>query len=299
MIGRLRLGGLAATAALLGAGGYAAAAPASAAASGPYVCSGTLSSPGVLAGKFGNVEVSGFCAVNGGPATVYGDLTVRAGGALVAAFALNDVTGHGTSNLIVDGSLHIDRGGAMVLGCLPTSFPCIDDPDPNNPTLSSHDRIGHDLTSYRPLGVVVHNTRIGGSVSETGGGGGFNCNPTGVFAAFGSPVYSDYEDMDIVGGLSVDHLTSCWLGVARVHLGGGLRIVNDRLNDPDAIEIIANNVGQNLVCRGDTMTWDSADLTENLFPREPEPNIVHGKRFGQCVLSSPLKPGGRRGPGPF
>ena len=47
------------------------------------------------------------------------------------------------------------------------------------------------------------------------------------------------------------------------------------------------------------MMWDSGDLTDDLFPRVPQPNTVDGKRSGQCVLSSPMSPGGPLGPGAF
>jgi hypothetical protein len=300
MIGRTRFGGLATAAVLLGGAGYAAAAPTPAlAAGGTHVCRGSAMAPGTLAGFFNNVEVKGFCAVNGGAALVHGNLTVDSGSALVAAFARNDVTGKGASNLIVLGNFNVNQGGAAFIGCLPTSFPCIDDPNPNHPTLASHDRIQGNLASDDPLGVIVHNTRIGGDVTEEGGGGGLTCNPSGIFAVFGSPVYSDYEDSTVVGGLRINHLTSCWLGVARVHSGGGMRFIDNQLADPDAIEIIANNIGGNLACSGNSMTWDNADAGESLFPRIPEPNTVHGSRSGQCVLSSPNTRHDHPGPGAF
>src|SRR5580692_4478085 len=66
------------------------------------VCKGTLASPGVLAGTFhGNVVVIGACAVNGGAAVIRGDLILTPGSVLNAMFALDDVTGKGTSSLTV------------------------------------------------------------------------------------------------------------------------------------------------------------------------------------------------------
>ena len=72
MIRGLRLGGVMAAGALLGSAGYISAAPLGAAASGPYICSGTPSAPGVLSGSHGDVNVSGVCFVNAGPAVVHG-----------------------------------------------------------------------------------------------------------------------------------------------------------------------------------------------------------------------------------
>jgi hypothetical protein len=97
----------------------------------------------------------------------------------------------------------------------------------------------------------------------------------------------------------VSGLSSCWLGVARVQVGGDLRMFANQLADPDAIEIIANQIRHSLACFANSQVWDSADLTEALYPRQPEPNTVGGRRFGQCVLASPETEGGPPGPGPF
>jgi hypothetical protein len=286
----------------LGAGGFVvlalAASPSLAAASAPS-CSGTVTSPGTLAGDYGNVAIEGVCFVNAGHATVHGTLTLRAGSALIAAFAHNDQTGTGTSGLTVLGNVRVRAGASLLLGCEAAHFACIDDPSQEHPTLSSSDRISGDLTEVDPLGVIVHTTAIGGSVNETGGGGGFTCDPSGVFAAFGSPVYSDYEDTTIGGSLQIRNLTSCWLGVARVHSGGNFGFTKNRLKDPDAIEIIDNHVGGDLACRDNSMVWDSAEAGAGLYPRQPEPNTVTGTRSGQCVLATPITDSGNSGPGPF
>ncbi len=296
-----RLCGVAAAGALLAGAGYAVTAPlpSLAAGGGTHVCSGSPSAPGVLAGSYGTVAVSGICFVNSGPAVVHGDLTVRPGGALLAAFALNDRTRSGSSHLTVTGDINVEKGGTMILGCFATSFACLDDPDQSNPTLNSHSHVEGDIVATDPLGVILHNVRVDGSVSQVGGGGGHNCNPSGIFAVFGSPVYSDYEDSGIGGSLSISRLTSCWLGVARVNVYGSLSFSDDHLADPDAIEILSNFVAHNLSCTGNSMVWDSGDQTDNLYPRVLERNHVAGERSGQCVLSSPVKPGGTPGPWKF
>ncbi len=206
-------------------------------------CSGTPGSPGVLAGTYtGNVTIQGACAVNAGPALVKGNLTVRPGSALVAGFGLNDALGSGSSSLTVKGNVLIQSGAAALIGCFPTSFPCIDDPNPASPTLSSPVRIAGNLVEQSPLGVVMHDGSVSGNVVETGGGGGLTCEPSGIFALFQSPVYSDYEDSTVRGNLEISGLTSCWLGIARVHVSGNMRLAGNQLADPDAIEIIANEI---------------------------------------------------------
>ena len=273
--------------------GIVAGLAAPAAAGGGATCSGTLDSPGTLAGTIcGNVTVMG-CAVDAGPAVVNGNLTIKPGSTLVAAFA-----GQG-SGLAVKGNLDVQNGAALILGCDPQSFACIDD-DQNNPTLSSAASVGGNLTASQALGVIVHNTKIGGNVEQHGGGGGFTCDTTpGVFALFQSPVFSTYEDSSIGGNLSITNVASCWLGTARVHIGGNASYVNNQLADPDAIEIVLNDIHGNLNCVGNTMVWDSGELSDALYPRVPQPNTVHGKRSGQCVLASPATEGGPSGPGSF
>jgi hypothetical protein len=291
---------------VLGAGGLAmgllVASPGLAAASTTHVCSGTDGSPGVLTGTYSAstaVDVEGWCAVDGGQAKVEGTLTLSANSVLLAAFAHNDITGDGTSGLSVLGNVVVEPGASLVLGCEASHFACIDDPSADDPTLSSSDSIGGSLIETNPLGVVVHLTTIGGAVTETGGGGGLSCDPSGAFAKFGSPVYSDYEDTTIGQGLKISNLTSCWLGVARVHVNGSATFRNDQLKDPDAIEIIDNHVSENLACYDNSMVWDSADIAEGLYPRQPEPNTVGGQRLGQCVLASPPTDSSPSGPGPF
>ena len=299
---------------LIGTVGLAAGAmslnPSSAAAAGRQTCSGTFTSPGVLAGTYSaSVIVEGFCVVNAGPATVNGDLIVGPGAALVAAFALNDQTGTGSSSLTVMGNLKVQTGGVLLMGCEPFFFTCLDDPDQNNPTLSSADSVGGNLTEAQPLGVVVHDSSIGRNVIETGGGGGVTCQPSGLFAAFGSPVYSDYEDSTVAGNVVVTGLNSCWLGLARDHINGNMIVNDNQLADPDAIEILSNQVSGNLNCHNNREpdgafhdnVWDSFDTFGQAapYPRTAAPNTVNGQRTGQCVLASPTSQGGPLGPGAF
>ncbi len=287
---------------MLGAGGLVVLAMAvspSLAAGSASVCSGSVTSPGTLAGDYSNVAIEGVCFVNGGPANVHGTLTLRAGSALIATFANNAAGGTGKSNLNVQGNVRVRAGAALLLGCEAAHSPCTDDPNQEHPTLSNDDRISGDLTAKDPLGVIVHASTIGGSVKQSGGGGGFTCEPRGVFAAFGSPAFSDYEDTSIGGSLQVKGLTSCWLGVIRDHVNGSASLIKNRLLDPDAIEILDNHIGGDLACRDNSMVWDSTDVGEALFPRHPEPNTVGGARLGQCVLASPMTDSGPSGPGPF
>jgi hypothetical protein len=283
------------------------AGPASAAVSGggaaPRVCSGTLAAPGVLSGSYEHgAVIKGICFVNGGVATIEGNLTLTPGSGLDATFANNDLAGKGNSRLVVWGNVVVGDDVTLIAGCLPTSSPCSDDPNAHTaPTLSMAPFIHGSMIENAPLGVIMHDAWIGGSVTQLGGGGGFTCNPLGVFKAFGSPVFSTYEDSTIVGSLLIANVHSCWLGTARAHIGGNADYLNNSLADPDAIEIVSNNVQGDLVCSHNSMVWDSGDLstTGSLFPRAPQPNTVHGDRIGQCVLNSPTSATDKPGPGKF
>ena len=270
-----------------------------AATGGTATCSGTPTAPGVLTGTHGSVVVRGACEVNAGAAVVNGNLTVSPGSVLLAAFALNDKTGTGTSSLAVKGNVLVRAGATLVMGCNPANFACLDDPNPNKPTLSMHPTVGLDLRSNQPLGVIAHNFTVGGDVIQTGGGGGVNCNPQGVFKLFQSPVYSTYEVGTVGGDVRISSVQSCWMGVVQLQVGNTMVMYRNQLADPDAIEILSNNITGNLICRGNSRTWDSSEAGNGLFPRNPEPNTVGRNRKGQCVLSSPTKPGGPSGPGPF
>jgi hypothetical protein len=86
--------------------------------------------------------------------------------------------------------------------------------------------------------------------------------------------------------------------MARDEVGGSLRVLNDQLADPDAIEILSNTIAGNLICQQNSMAWDSAELGDALYPRGWAQNTVGGNRIGQWVTAPPLTPGGAS-PGPF
>ena len=267
---------------------------ASASGASTYNCSGTTTAPGTLAGTHSSVVVHGVCEVNAGPARVRSNLVIEPGGALVAIFGLNDHTGHGHSSLAVGGNLIVRRGASLAMGCdraydkafgqRSANFACADDPHPSRPTLSSHDTVGGSLIAYRPLGVVVHNSTIHGNVTETGGGGGLNCTPTGVFTLFKSPVYSDFEHIKIGGSLRVTGLSSCWFGAIYLSVHGSSTVSRNSMADPDAMEVVTNTIRGSFTCRGNSPAIQFGDS-------DGHPNRVGGRATGQCgfnvVLPSP------------
>jgi len=251
-----------------------------ASAASRYTCSGSFDNPGVLSGTYPtNVVVSGFC-VTAGPTTVSGNLFVQRGSALIA----DDFT--------TTGNIHVGRGATLVGG--PT-----EEGDESGPPPAPSFHVGGNLVATQPLGVVLHGSDIAGNVVETGGGGGFTCDPSGIFAAFDSPVFSVIGEGSHVGGnVTISGLTSCWLGLTHSRFDGNIHVLNNQLADPDAVEILDNDIAGNIVCEQNSMMWDSADITEALYPRQWEQNRVSGIRVGQCVVAPPLTPGGAS-PGAF
>lgn len=255
-----------------------------------HVCSGTARSPGTLAGTYTAVAIHGVCAVNAGPALVRGDLTVDGGGALLAIFALNDHSGHGHSGLTVRGNLIVQRGATLALGCeamvvpvfgrADAVFPCADDPQHARPTLSSHDVIGGRLIARNSLGVLVHNSTITEGVTQTGGGGGVNCQAKGIFSRFKSPVYSDYEDNRIGGDLTVSGLRSCWFGALRNQVRGSLIATADVMANQAAMQVATNAVRSDLTCRADRPAVQFGD---------GDPNRVGRQASGQCAFGVILR----------
>jgi hypothetical protein len=226
--------------------GMLALAPATTAVAAPtwrtHVCHGTNRHPGELTGLNLDVIVRGICLVRNGPVAVSRNIIITRHSSLIAAF------GRHHTRLSVAGNIFVHKGGTLVLGCNPKSFPCLDDPHPKRPSLTSADRVGHSISATAALGVVVHNDWIGHNVSQTGGGGGVRCKPQGPFVHVHSPAYSTYEDNWIGGNVRIRHVHSCWLGVIRNWIRGSANINHNRMKDPDAMEIITNVVLRNLVC---------------------------------------------------
>ncbi len=243
-----------------------------------HTCTGTATAPGVLTGSYpGNVIVKGVCAVNAGPAVVKGNLAISPGGALLAIFAFNDKTHKGFSSLTVIRNVVVSKGAALALGCEPTAFPCADDTG-KPPTLQSRGTIGGSLFATDSLGVLVHNSSIGGAVAQQGGGGGLSCTPKGIFKLFKTPVFSDYEDNVFGDSLIVTGLHSCWLGAIRNAVHGSLIYTSNKMADPDANEVTHNDINRSLTCQGNTPAVQYGDGGST-------PDVVSGMATGQCRFS--------------
>jgi hypothetical protein len=178
---------------------------------------------------------------------------VQTGDSLLAAYA-NNSSGPGTSGITVQGGVSVGNGGTLILGCEAAAFACFDDPNQNAPTLNSSDEVDGAVTATTALGVLIHNSTVGGDVVQTGGGGGLSCAPSGIFTLFGSPVYSDYEDNTL----------------------GSATFADSTFADPDASENVTNTIAGNLLCSGNSPAVHVGDSGGS-------PNVVSGFATGECT----------------
>ena len=245
------------------AGGLAAGHVATARAAGPpTVCSGGS----VASGTYASLEIAGFCAIDSGPVTVAGNLTVDPGAGLNAAF--------GGSDLTVGGNLTVGSKGILVLGCEPEAFSCFNQ-DPNGPPLSTHDVVSGNLSADQALMMLVHNNHIGRNMTQTGGGGGVTC---GVFplGPDGPPAYSTYEDNVVGGNATVNGLQTCWFGFIRNSVANNVSLSDDVNADRDGNEVVTNSIAHNLNCSGDSPAPQVGDSQGGV-------NTVGGRATGQCA----------------
>ncbi len=254
--------------------GLLAGAEASSAATPVAMTCGSTGGAPLPAGTYSSVTVTGVCNVNSGQVTVTGNVTVTAGASLIAAFALDQGHAGTTSGLTVNGSVTVAAGGTAVLGCEASAFPCAD--DRVTPTLNSPDAVNGSVIATDPLGVLVHDSTIGGDAVQTGGGGGVSC-AAGTLPVFGFGVYSDYEDNTIAGNLRVTGLKTCWFGGLRDTIGGSATFSGNTFADPDAMETFTNTIAGNLICSGNVPVVHYGDSSGSA-------NVVAGYATGECAF---------------
>ena len=255
--------------------------PGSAGGSRTATCSGSLHSPGVLAGTYQHgVLVSGYCVVDGGAAIVFGDLTVapKLGSQRDLRLERRERDGY-EQPLSVFGDVDVSGGAVVAMGCEPNFMPCSDDPNAGTGgTLTGSNAVFGSIDGSAPQGVILHSSAVVGSVNESGGGGGVTCAPPakGVFALMGSPAYSDYEDNAIGGDLNIVGLQSCWLEALRNRVSGSVLDANGTFRRSRRQRgQLHNFVQDNMVCLGNSPSVQFGDSMGT-------PNRVAGDARGEC-----------------
>ena len=267
---------------------------ASASTAGPATCGtpGSATAESLAGGSYTTVTVAGNCYVDEGQVVTTGDVTIQPGAVLTAVFADNS-GGSGSSGITVGGNLIVQNSGSLIMGC--GANPAIDMTCQDDSSGNATAIVQGNIEAPGALGVVVHNATIGGDVVETGGGGGFNCNPSDVSPAFSfAGVYSDFESSSIGGNLRVTGVTSCWFGALRLQVGGSATFANNTFADPDASENTNNQVAGNLLCSGNNPQVEYGDSGSS-------PNVVGGYATGECAFSviSPNPNGASGNPTPI
>jgi hypothetical protein len=217
----------------------------------------------VAPGTYRNLTITGFCMVDGGNVTVERNVHVMTGGALDSLFS--------ESTLSVAGNLIVERGGLLALGCDPVELACMD-----NPAGTSSDSVGGNLIGDAAVLMIVHDNHIGGNVEQSGGGGGFSCNP--LFPN-GPPAYTDYANNTIGGGASVTGLRTCWAGFSHNMVGKNVAY-NDNHGSVltgDANLMDGNHVSGKLQCSGNSPAPHLSDTPVKIM------NVAGKGASGQCM----------------
>jgi len=208
----------------------------------------------IRSGVYASLKVTGVCTVPDG-ATVH----VR-GDVFVAHDAvLNAVT---QSNLNIRGDLTVRRHAIVGLGCN----------DEVGCASSTNDHIGGSLQAWRAKAVVIEQENVGGNVRIRRGGGSMDCSST---ALFGGPYFATIHDSVIGGNVVVRKVHSCWFGLIRSQIGGNVKIAENRMGDPDAVEIVTNVIAGNLSC------FDNVPHAQ-VGDSGGAPNVVGGEKRGEC-----------------
>lgn len=228
---------------------------ASASAGGlPHFGHHTCRGGNIRTGVYASLRVTGTCTVpTGATVRVRGDV-------LVAPRAILDTLTQSSFN--VGGDLFVRRHAVVGLGCN----------DEVGCASSTDDHIGGSLRAWRAAAVVIEQETIGGDVWIRHGGGSMDCSST---ALMGGPYFATIHDSVIGGNVVFRYVHSCWFGLIRSQIGGNVRISHNRMGDPDAMEIVTNEIAGNLVCLDNVPHAQVGDSGG-------APNVVGGAKVGEC-----------------
>lgn len=246
---------------LMGATTLALASASPALASPAKAPSLTCSGGDIASGTYSKVTVTGPCSVpDGATVTVLGNLTVAPG-------AMFDAQTHST--VTVDGNVLAGAGSLFGLGCTP-AHPCNGDESEES---STSDYVAGNLILDHVFDAALNGNTIGGNVVVDGGGPGYSLDPWIPFSI---------KDNHIKGNLVVDGLQTSWFGVIRTVVDGNVILKNIQGADPDANEVVADSIGGNLICSGNTPAPHLGDAVEGAPPGYGATS-VGGKSLGQCA----------------
>jgi hypothetical protein len=220
---------------------------------------------GVLhSGVFRSVRVSGTCQVaDGAKVLVLHNIVVKRG----ASF---DASTH--SKLKVLGNVYGARRSSVALGCT-DAHPCSTD---GQPGVAGADVIRGRVVLNHVYNAAINGVTIKKSLISHGGGAG-PLDPETQFVPF------SVKDDTIGRNIRVVGLNTVWFGVIRSNVGGSVILLRNKGTDPDANEVVANTIGKNLVCYGNSPAAQFGDaISDPGLPPGYGPNSVGGHARGQC-----------------
>jgi hypothetical protein len=152
------------------------------------------------------------------PPGTYGSITVPAG-------ATCDL---GVGPVVVRGGVLVSPGASFLLGF---------EGGPATGTING------GIVADDAAQVQVHDALIHGAVMVQGG--------SGLFGATGAPLFSDFEDNTITGGVTIDGYNGFWLGFIRNQVNGTVMLINNvQPFVVDEIDVGSNVVHGSLLCSG-------------------------------------------------
>jgi len=154
----------------------------------------------------------------------------------------------------IRGGLFVEPGATFVLG------------SEENPVDTG--TISGGVHATDPMNLQIHFTTINGGIVSHGGSGPFG----GPFDV----TWNAIEDNVINGSVTIDGYDGFWFGFIRNDAHGSVNLNDNVLEDPDGNEYVTNTIHGNLNCTGNSPAPQIGDS-------EGEPNVVTGRKTGQCV----------------
>lgn len=266
-----------------------------AAASSSFTCTGTFMSPETIpAGAYDALRVpaGSFCLIAGGSVHILAPVTLGdAAGILVVggSFTVSGPLTVGRDAALgaptnatpvhIQGPVTVEENGAFLLGTetpYGAIFAAIDGP----------------VTGLDASTVQIHNTRVSGPVTISGGGGD-NALVDAVsesFGYFGPNNFSDLEDNHILGPVTESGYRGVWGGVLRNVIAGPLTFSNNS----EAPAIDEYDIGSNLI--EGPATCSGNDPAPNLGASAGYLSIVRGPVGGSQAATCTGVPSGVSGP---
>jgi len=154
----------------------------------------------------------------------------------------------------IHGGLTVESGATFVLG------------SEDNPT--NMGTIGGSVEAFDPANLQIHFATINGGLYSTGGSGP-DGGPFGI-------TWTTIEDTTIHGSAWILGYDGFWMGFIRNTVYGTTNLNDNTVVDPDGNEYVTNTIHGNLNCMGD-------DPAPQIGDSGGEPNVVTGRKTGQCV----------------